>query len=75
MIGRLNHVAIAVPDLDAATALVEGELLPEMRAVHPEAAIETEVIGVPLRIRPTSPAMTPRRKPNRRSGNATTASQ
>jgi acetylornithine deacetylase len=31
--------------LDAATALIERELLPAMRAVHPEAAIETEVIG------------------------------
>ncbi|GHF36917.1 acetylornithine deacetylase [Seohaeicola zhoushanensis] len=30
---------------DAIAAFVEGELLPAMRAVHPEASIETEVIG------------------------------
>jgi len=36
MIGRLNHVAIAVPDLDAATALYSGALGADVGAPQEE---------------------------------------
>ncbi len=48
MIGRLNHVAIAVPDLAAAAARYRGMLGAEVSAVQAEPAHGVEVVFVTL---------------------------
>jgi methylmalonyl-CoA/ethylmalonyl-CoA epimerase len=48
MIGRLNHVAIAVPDLAAAAALYRGTLGAEVSAPQPEPAHGVTVVFVTL---------------------------
>jgi methylmalonyl-CoA/ethylmalonyl-CoA epimerase len=49
MIGRLNHVAIAVPDLAAASALYLGALGAEVSAPHalPEHGVTVVFINLP----------------------------
>ena len=48
MIGRLNHVAIAVPDLAAATALYRASLGAQVYAPQPEPAHGVTVVFVTL---------------------------
>ncbi len=48
MIGRLNHVAIAVPDLEAAAALYRGALGAKVGAPQPEPAHGVTVIFIEL---------------------------
>lgn len=48
MIGRLNHVAIAVPDLDAATALYNGTLGAEVGPPQDEPDHGVRVVFVTL---------------------------
>ncbi len=48
MIGRLNHVAIAVPDLAAATALYKNALGAKVSAPQPEPAHGVTVVFVEL---------------------------
>lgn len=48
MIGRLNHVAIAVPDLEAATALYRDTLGAEVSAPVDQAAHGVRVVFVNL---------------------------
>lgn len=48
MIGRLNHVAIAVPDLTAATALYKNALGAKVSAPQPEPAHGVTVVFVEL---------------------------
>lgn len=48
MIGRLNHVAIAVPDLSAATALYKNALGAKVSAPQPEPAHGVTVVFVEL---------------------------
>jgi methylmalonyl-CoA/ethylmalonyl-CoA epimerase len=49
MIGRLNHVAIAVPDLDAATALYRDTLGADVSPVQelPEHGVSVVFVGLP----------------------------
>jgi methylmalonyl-CoA/ethylmalonyl-CoA epimerase len=49
MIGRLNHVAIAVPDLDAAAALYRDRLGAEVSAPvdQPEHGVTTVFVSLP----------------------------
>lgn len=49
MIGRLNHLAIAVPDLDAAIALYRDTLGAEVSAVvpQPEHGVNTVFVTLP----------------------------
>lgn len=49
MIGRLNHVAIAVPDLDAAIAIYRDTLGAEVSAVEPqpEHGVNTVFVALP----------------------------
>ena len=49
MIGRLNHVAIAVPDLDAATALYRDTMGATVSAPHalPEHGVTTVFVELP----------------------------
>ena len=49
MIGRLNHVAIAVPDLAAATKLYRDSLGASVSAPQPEPAHGVTVVFVELR--------------------------
>ena len=48
MIGKLNHVAIAVPDLDAATALYRDTLGAKVSAPLPQPAHGVTVVFVEL---------------------------
>ena len=48
MIGKLNHVAIAVPDLDAATALYRDTLGAKVSAPVPQPAHGVTVVFVEL---------------------------
>lgn len=48
MIGRLNHVAIAVPDLEAAAAQYRGALGAKVGAPQPEPAHGVTVVFVEL---------------------------
>ncbi len=48
MIGRLNHVAIAVPDLEAAAAVYRGMLGAEVSAAQPQPKHGVTVIFVNL---------------------------
>ena len=48
MIGRLNHVAIAVPDLEAASALYRNTLGANVSAPVPQAAHGVTVVFVEL---------------------------
>ena len=48
MIGRLNHVAIAVPDLDAATAMYRDTLGASVSAPLPQPAHGVTVVFVEL---------------------------
>src|SRR3546814_13586300 len=48
MIGRLNHVASAVPDLEAAAAVYRGLLGAELSEAVPQPAHGVTVIFVPL---------------------------
>jgi methylmalonyl-CoA/ethylmalonyl-CoA epimerase len=48
LIGRLNHVAIAVPDLDAAAALYRGALGADVGPVQAEPAHGVSVIFITL---------------------------
>src|SRR3546814_15355296 len=48
MIGRLNHVAIAVPDLEAAAAVYRGLLGAELSEAVPQPAHGVTVIFVTL---------------------------
>lgn len=48
MIGRLNHVAIAVPDLEAAVAVYRGMLGAEVSAPVPQPAHGVTVVFVSL---------------------------
>ena len=48
MIGKLNHVAIAVPDLDAATALYRDTLGAKVSAPSPQPAHGVTVVFVEL---------------------------
>lgn len=48
MIGRLNHVAIAVPDLEAASSLYRGALGADVTEPQPEPAHGVTVVFVNL---------------------------
>jgi methylmalonyl-CoA/ethylmalonyl-CoA epimerase len=48
MIGRLNHVAIAVPDLDAAIATYRDTLGGEVSAIEPQAEHGVNTVFVTL---------------------------
>jgi len=48
MIGRLNHVAIAVPDLEAAAAIYRGMLGAEVSAAVPQPKHGVTVIFITL---------------------------